>query len=144
MLRAAALVLAFALATPALAAPVDALFAGRPSADPVNAVPACDSVEVLETIRARFASAELTPPGLAIAAIEQPRQARFVVNQPSPVARRYCAARTLLSNGKRPGVHYLIERNAGFAGYGWNVEFCLSGHDRWHVHDGRCRTAAQY
>lgn len=145
MLRAvAALALALVIAVPATAAPVDALLAGRPSADPVLAVPACDAVEVLSTIQGRFASAELTPAGLAIAGIDKTRQSRFVVNQPSPVARRYCQARTLLTDGKHRTVYYLIERNAGFAGYGWNVEFCVAGHDRWHVYDGRCRAAAQY
>jgi hypothetical protein len=27
----------------------------------------------------------------------------------------------------------------GFAGMGDNVEFCVSGFDRWYVYNGRCR-----
>jgi hypothetical protein len=33
----------------------------------------------------------------------------------------------------------LIEGRMGFAGIGENVEFCVSGFDRWLVYNGRCR-----
>ncbi|MBN9071228.1 MAG: hypothetical protein J0H34_06395 [Rhizobiales bacterium] len=56
-----------------------------------------------------------------------------------PVARRYCGATALLSDGRKREVWYLIENGLGFAGMGDNVEFCVSGFDRWMVYNGRCR-----
>jgi capsid protein len=57
----------------------------------------------------------------------------------SPIARRYCGATALLSDGHQRDVWYLIEYGMGLAGIGNNVEFCVSGFDRWKVYDGRCR-----
>ncbi|MBI1620293.1 hypothetical protein [Aquamicrobium zhengzhouense] len=57
-----------------------------------------------------------------------------------PIDRRYCYAKAQLSNGLTHDVWYLIEKPMGFAGVGSNVEFCVSGFDRWHVYGGRCRT----
>ena len=56
-----------------------------------------------------------------------------------PIDRRYCHAKVALSNGGVRDIWYLIERPMGFAGVGSNVEFCVSGFDRWNVYDGRCR-----
>lgn len=56
-----------------------------------------------------------------------------------PISRRYCHGSVDLSDGKRRPMWYLIERPMGFAGIGSNVEFCISGFDRWLVYGGRCR-----
>ncbi|QDZ00989.1 hypothetical protein FQ775_11685 [Nitratireductor mangrovi] len=56
-----------------------------------------------------------------------------------PVARRYCGATAVLSDGRKRTVWYLIEDRMGFAGIGDGVEFCVSGFDRWMVYNGRCR-----
>jgi plasmid stability protein len=56
-----------------------------------------------------------------------------------PIARRYCGATAVLSDGRTREVWYLIEGRMGFAGIGENVEFCVSGFDRWMVYNGRCR-----
>jgi hypothetical protein len=56
-----------------------------------------------------------------------------------PVERRYCHAKAALSDGHSRTVWYLIENPMGFAGVGSNVEFCVSGFDRWHVYNGGCR-----
>lgn len=56
-----------------------------------------------------------------------------------PIDRRYCHAQAVLSDGYSRDIWYLIERPMGFAGIGSNVEFCVSGFDRWHVYGGRCR-----
>ena len=56
-----------------------------------------------------------------------------------PVERRYSHATVALSDGHSRDVWYLIERPLGFVGFGSNVEFCMSGFDRWHVYGGRCR-----
>lgn len=67
-----------------------------------------------------------------------------------PIARRYCGATVDLSNGTHREIWYLIEEGMGFATFekrigkadfvrGANVEFCVSGYDRWNVYNGRCR-----
>jgi capsid protein len=56
-----------------------------------------------------------------------------------PIGRRYCGAKVALSDGASRDIWYLIEEGQGFAGVGNNVEFCVSGFDRWFVYDGRCR-----
>ncbi len=60
----------------------------------------------------------------------------------SPIERQYCHATVALTDGVQGynrDVWYLIERPMGFAGIGSNVEFCVSGFDRWLVYGGRCR-----
>ena len=57
-----------------------------------------------------------------------------------PVERRYCHAKAALSDGRSRDIYYLIERPMGFAGVGSNVEFCVSGFDRWNVYGARCRS----
>lgn len=56
-----------------------------------------------------------------------------------PIARRYCHGSVDLSDGRRRSMWYLIENPMGFAGIGSNVEFCISGFDRWLVYGGHCR-----
>lgn len=56
-----------------------------------------------------------------------------------PIARRYCKANVVLSDGRTRDLWYLVEGRMGFVGLGENVEFCVSGFDRWFVYNGRCR-----
>ncbi|MDN2564999.1 hypothetical protein N1F89_02095 [Aquibium sp. A9E412] len=57
----------------------------------------------------------------------------------SPVPRLYCGATVLLSDGRERPIWYMIEYGLGFASLGNNVEFCVSGFDRWNVYNGHCR-----
>jgi hypothetical protein len=56
-----------------------------------------------------------------------------------PIERRYCHAKVALTDGRSRSIWYLIEHPMGFASIGSNVEFCVSGFDRWHVYNGNCR-----
>jgi hypothetical protein len=56
-----------------------------------------------------------------------------------PIARRYCGATAEMSDGRQRTMWYLIEDGMGLAGMGDNVEFCISGLDRWLVYNGSCR-----
>ncbi len=56
-----------------------------------------------------------------------------------PIARRYCMATALLSDGRKRSVWYVVENGMGFASIGDGVQFCVSGFDRWNVYDGSCR-----
>jgi capsid protein len=56
-----------------------------------------------------------------------------------PIGRTYCGAKVALSDGYSRDIWYLIEEGQGYAGIGDNVEFCVSGFDRWYVYNGACR-----
>jgi hypothetical protein len=68
------------------------------------------------------------------------RQHRYLpASEKWPIERHYCRANVALSDGRDRSIFYLIERGQGFASMGDNVEFCVSGFDRWMVYNGRCR-----
>jgi hypothetical protein len=71
--------------------------------------------------------------------IEQNRYLPQDVHKSRPIARRYCTGHVHLSNGSKRTIWFLIEGGAGFASYSDNVEFCISGMDRWNVYDSACR-----
>lgn len=125
------------MAAPAAAADLVAVDVSRPGA--------CANSSVLHRIRHRFDHQVRNVPHLPNVAIEdfyRIRETRHVPQRANrPVDRRYCNATVALSNGASRTVWYFIERPMGFAGIGSNVEFCVSGFDRWHVYGGRCRTA---
>lgn len=110
----------------------------------------CAKSEVLGRITNRFAHQVRHVPNLPQVGIVHfqrigetrhlPRVKSARVTEERPIDRRYCHAKAQLSDGKVRDVWYLIEKPMGFAGIGSNVEFCVSGFDRWHVYGGRCRT----
>lgn len=105
-------------------------------------VPFCDTPGVLSKIASRFAYAShgAYQTFVEIEAIERVRELAFKPGDPGLIDRRFCQGHALLSDGTHPKVYYMIEERQGFASIGWNVEFCLPGHDRWHVYDAWCRT----
>ena len=103
----------------------------------------CGSDKVLNRITHGFRHQVRHVPGLPqvdIIDFYGPRETRFLAQREDrPIERRYCRATATLSDGRSRTVWYLIERPMGFAGIGSNVEFCVSGFDRWNVYGGRCR-----
>lgn len=131
---AAILVASFAFASSVMAGPLDLLV--KPS------FPQCHDVKVLGKIVERFNWAEENTwnRGFYLQDIERVRE-RVVQNHPDRlIPRRYCRAHAQLTNGRHPTLFFLIEGGQGFAGNGFNVEFCLNGYDRWNEYDGSCRT----
>lgn len=79
-------------------------------------------------------------PDVEIAEFRDVHQHRYLPRQEDrPIARRYCGATVLLSDGRKRSLWYLIEYGMGLASIGDNVEFCVSGFDRWRVYNGGCR-----
>lgn len=81
-------------------------------------------------------------PDLEIVTITDIRENRYLPIEEDirSVERLYCKANAGMSDGNTRTLWYLIEYGEGFAGaFGDNVEFCLSGLDRWNVYDGHCR-----
>ena len=101
----------------------------------------CAQSWVLRHIKGRFAHAErrVLKRGYLMASLEKPRASGQPYAQPGLIARDYCMADAIMTNGDMRAVYYTIERGVGFAGIGSNVDFCVLGLDPWHVHDGACR-----
>jgi len=112
-----------------------------------GAIPTCDHARVLKRIvnQQAYADRRTWKTGIRIDGFERYRENAFQPKTvPGTIGRRYCQAHALLTNGTHPQVYYLIEERQGFASIGWNVEFCMPGHDKWHVYDARCRTLRPY
>ncbi len=109
--------------------------AGQPDA-------ACFNSSALGHIKSRFAWAERNTwhRGFVMASIGNPRPSGHPFAEPGLVARDYCMANSIMTNGDARPVYYVIEHGLGFAGLGRDIDFCVPGLDPWHVHDGDCRT----
>lgn len=103
---------------------------------------ACGDPGVLRGIKGRFAWAERHTwhRGFVMASLENPRPSGHPYAEPGLIARDYCAADAVMTNGEFRTVYYAIEHGVGFAGIGRYVDFCVLGLDPWHVHDAVCRT----
>ena len=106
---------------------------------------ACNEAGHLAAIERRFriqAREVHHMPDLEIVSISDFREGRYLPIQEDirSVERQYCRASAGLSDGSTRTLWYLIEYGEGFAGaFGDNVEFCLTGLDRWNAYDGYCR-----
>lgn len=104
---------------------------------------ACSEHKFLARIEHRFRYQVHHVPELPDVAIQDfvdIRETRFEPeDERHPISRQYCEADVVLSDGQKRDIWYLIEGDQGFASIGSNVEFCVSGFDRWHVYDGNCR-----
>ena len=104
----------------------------------------CAENWVLSKITSRFSYQVRNVPNLpdvAITDFYRIHENRYLpsLGEERPIARRYCEATVVLSDGLNRQVWYLIEEGQGFASIGDNVEFCVSGFDRWFVYNGHCR-----
>lgn len=122
--------------------------AGTANAGGDRTAKSCDDPAMLNRIVSKFRHQVRNVPHLPdveivdFRRIHQHRYLAFRDNsfpRDRPIARRYCGATALLSDGRKREVWYLIEDRMGFAGVGDGVEFCVSGFDRWKVYNGRCR-----
>ncbi len=80
-------------------------------------------------------------PDVEITDFRRIRERRYLParGEERPIARLYCGATVALSDGRERSIWYLVESGQGLASIGDNVEFCVSGFDRWMVYNGRCR-----
>ncbi len=103
----------------------------------------CAQSRHLSRITSRFAHQVRNVPDLpnvSILEFRDLREQRYLPeDEDHQIARRYCAGTVVLSDGHARDIWYLIEGRMGYAGIGDNVEFCVSGFDRWYVYNGGCR-----
>lgn len=142
---AAAAVVAASLAAPTQAADLMVLtpapaYAVQP-APVVGPLPACTDPKVLTAALKFTNKAEPVYRAERVAAIDNVFEEDLDVNNPSPLARRYCRGRAVLEDGRVTAAFFRLEEQGGFVGLGWSVNVCLEGYDKWRVYDGFCRTA---
>ncbi|KQZ96494.1 hypothetical protein ASD64_16880 [Mesorhizobium sp. Root157] len=103
----------------------------------------CSTPSVLNRITNRFDHQVHNVPNLPDVAITDFSRIHLHRSLPAserwPIARHYCGATVTLSDGHDRDIWYLIEEGQGLASIGDNVEFCVSGFDRWMVYNGACR-----
>lgn len=130
--------LSCALALPLLSASAQAGWFG-----PDREARACDNPRVLKRVSSKFRTQARQvhhDKSLTITTYDRVHEHRYLdKREDRPIARRYCGADVTLSDGRERTLWYLIERKVGFAGIGDNVEFCVSGFDRWNVYNNACR-----
>lgn len=104
-------------------------------------LPACDDASVLSTLSGRqaWAEAHTWKDGVTIAALDRVGERPPMFPVFSSIERRHCVARAELTAARPTRLYYVVSAGEGFAGYGWNVEFCLSGHDPYRVYGADCQ-----
>ena len=109
-------------------------------------LPHCGDEKTLKKVVKRFNQTERIywrERGLILEAISKPHHHSSYSPFKSQIDRQYCHGTAVFENGKSRRLHYLIESTAGFAGFGWNVEYCIHGLDPWKYYDGRCRVLSR-
>ncbi len=104
-------------------------------------VPACEYA--LDTISSRFSEKEsqFWNSSLQITGYAKVREIAFRPWAPNAIPRRFCTAEAMLSDGRARRVNYSIVEDGGFAGYGPNVEWCVTGLDRNWAFNPACKAA---
>jgi hypothetical protein len=121
-------------------------FSGTQSAAAPSPFPQCDSSKVIKKLVKRFNKTEKiywSARGRHLNTVAHPHLHSENPFPDSPINRRYCHGDAVFSDGKKHRIHYLIEQGAGFAGFSWNVEYCIHGLDPWKYYDGRCRVLSK-
>jgi hypothetical protein len=106
-------------------------------------LPACDDQGVLNKISGRLSGREFWfwSNDLSITDVKEIRMVGFRPNGPDLIPRRYCHAAVVTSDNQKRVMDYNIIEDAGIIGWGYGVEWCISGLERNYSHDGDCRTA---
>jgi hypothetical protein len=109
-----------------------------------NFVPGCGDPAVFERIQGRFhdREAEFWNTGLEILGFDEVREIGYKTNGEDYIPRRYCIARAYLNDYKNPHqVSYSIAEDLGIIGFGFGIEWCVSGLDRDDAYAPNCKMA---
>ncbi len=103
-----------------------------PYSGSASAIPACDSPSVLSTIQSRFSDRESSywSSNLTIVGFDKLRPVSFRPWGLDFIPRLFCTGVATTSDGKPRRVDYVIAESTGIIGWGWGVEWCVSGLDR--------------
>lgn len=106
-------------------------------------LPACDNALVLAKIDFRFWTKEVRfwDPRIRISRFGEVQQIAYRPWGEDAIPRRFCQARTLMSDGIDTVTNYSIGEDTDFAGFTWGVEWCVQGYDRNMAYSPRCKMA---
>ncbi|HLL27198.1 MAG TPA: hypothetical protein VKT73_06060 [Xanthobacteraceae bacterium] len=106
-------------------------------------LPACDNPLALAKIDIHFVMKELRfwTPGLFISQFGEVREVAYRPWGEHAIPRRFCVAKTLMSDGTETVTYYSIVEDQGFAGAAFGVEWCVMGYDRNMAYSPRCKMA---
>jgi hypothetical protein len=106
-------------------------------------LPTCDNPIALAKIDFRFWVKEIRfwDPTIHISRFGEVREIAFRPWGKGAIPRRFCAARTTMSDGTQTVTYYSIGEDLGFAGATWDVEWCVQGYDRNLAYSPRCKMA---
>ncbi|MFN3670545.1 MAG: hypothetical protein ACK4VM_01400 [Bosea sp. (in: a-proteobacteria)] len=105
-------------------------------------LPACEDAAVVGQITGSFASRESTFWGpLQIVGFDHVRPLAYRPWGDDYIPRRFCTGRVALNDGTIHRVDYSVRENLGLFGYGWNVNWCVSGLDRHRSYAPDCKMA---
>ena len=106
-------------------------------------VPACKDVAVTDSIAVGFQEreAEYWNTGLKIKALGDFRQIAYRPWGPGFIPRRFCSVRAYFNDGRVHTVYYSVINDAGYAGIGSGVEWCVAGLDRNLAYAPGCKMA---
>ncbi|MCI0734716.1 MAG: hypothetical protein L0Y50_00310 [Beijerinckiaceae bacterium] len=106
-------------------------------------LPACDDPSVFERIQGRFhdRESEFWNTGLEILGFDEVREIGYNTNGYDYIPRRYCTARAILNTIRPHAVSYSIAEDLGIIGFGFGIEWCVSGLDRNFAYAPNCKMA---
>ena len=106
-------------------------------------LPACDDIEVLNTIADRFRQKESLywNSALEIRFFDRVGETGFRSNGLDYIPRRYCTAKVILNDQHVHQATYWIGERLGIIGYSWGIEWGISGLDRNNACAPACREA---
>jgi hypothetical protein len=107
-------------------------------------LPACDDPAVFERIQGRFhdREAEFWNTGLEILGLVEVKEIGYKTNGEDFIPRRYCTAQAYLNDEKKARqLSYSINEDLGVIGFGFGVEWCVSGLDRNDAYAPDCKMA---
>ncbi|WP_406854454.1 hypothetical protein ABEG18_18145 [Alsobacter sp. KACC 23698] len=112
------------------------------SAYPAN-IPACADPAVLSKIQDRFSETESSywNSSAAIVSFETVRVLGFRPWGLDYIPRLFCTGTVVVNDGRRHRIDYSVAEDLGFIGWGWGVEYCVTGFDRERAYSPACKMA---
>lgn len=106
-------------------------------------LPACNNSLVLAKIDFRFWAKEIRfwDPRLRISGFGEVQQVAYRPWGEDAIPRRFCQARTYMSDGTETVTNYSIGEDLDFAGMTWGVEWCVQGYDHNMAYSPHCKMA---
>lgn len=104
-------------------------------------LPTCGEPRLWNETRAKFNGTEYeyNNVGVTMGEVYEPRQAGAHVKYDGKVARGWCTAKAMFSDGVMRRVHIELGSGLGFAGTGYSLSVCVEGLDRHKAFAPNCR-----